>query len=108
MKTHGTTSAARRIEAEPEQLGPLLGRTGLLAGRAARQTRAQAARVAEAVGSVVRRIGEVESAAARSYEAGVAARRVAEATGVPVLSENAQAAVRSLRAVEAPDARSLV
>uniref|UniRef100_UPI002630EA38 AAA family ATPase n=2 Tax=uncultured Jannaschia sp. TaxID=293347 RepID=UPI002630EA38 len=50
VATHGATSAARRIEAAPEQLGPLLGRPGLLAGRAARQARAQAERVAQAVG----------------------------------------------------------
>uniref|UniRef100_UPI002637072D BID domain-containing protein n=1 Tax=uncultured Jannaschia sp. TaxID=293347 RepID=UPI002637072D len=48
--THGATSAARRIESDPVQLGLLLGRTGLLAGRAARQARAQAERVAQAVG----------------------------------------------------------
>ena len=97
--------AAHRIVAAPEQLGSLAGRTGLLAGRANRAARAQAERVVQAVGPAVRRIGAVEAAAAQGYEAGIAVRRAAEATGVPVLSARAQDAVRALGAAEGSSER---
>ncbi len=106
VASHGATSAARRIEAHPEQLGALTGRTGLLAGRAARAARAQAERVAEAVAPAVRRIGAAEAAAAQSALVGMEARRQAEATGVPELSARAREALRALGAAEAPGERA--
>uniref|UniRef100_UPI00262EF950 BID domain-containing protein n=1 Tax=uncultured Jannaschia sp. TaxID=293347 RepID=UPI00262EF950 len=106
VATHGATSAARRIEVAPDQLGALAGRTGLLAGRTGRAARAQAERVVQAVGPAVRRIGEAEVAAAQDYTAGIAARRTAEAVGVPVLSVQAQEAVRALGAAATSEARA--
>jgi Ti-type conjugative transfer relaxase TraA len=109
VASHGATSAARRIEADPGQLGALTGRTGLLAGRAARAARAQAERVAEAVAPAVRRIGAAEAAAAQSALVGMEARRQAEATGVPELSARAREALRALGAAggaEAPGERA--
>ncbi|MBP1806914.1 AAA family ATPase [Rubellimicrobium aerolatum] len=106
VATHGPTSAARRIEADPEQLGSLAGRAGLLAGRAARAARAQAERVAQAVGPAVRRIGDAEAAAAQGALAGLEARRAAAATGVPTLSARAEAAVRALGAAGTPPERA--
>ncbi|WP_176556198.1 AAA family ATPase [Rubellimicrobium rubrum] len=106
VATHGATSAARRIEADPEQLGALAGRAGLLAGRAARLVRAQAERVAQAVGPAVRRIGEAEAAAAQGALAAMEARRTAEAIGVPVMSARAEETLRVLGAAEAPAERA--
>ena len=106
VETQGVTSAARRIAADPDQLGALAGGSGLLAGRGARRTRAQAEHVARAVGPALRRLGEAEAHAAQGYSAGLAARQAAEATGVPGLSERAQAAIRTLGAAETPEARA--
>ena len=99
----GSTSAAQRLTADPGQLGELRGKAGVLAGGAARQERAQAERVAQAVGPAIGRIGEAEGAAAREHRTGWEARRVAEATGVPRLSERAQAALEAVsKAVDGP------
>jgi len=106
VATHGVTSAARRIEADPEQLGALAGRTGLLAGRTARAARLQAERVVQAVGPALRRIGAAEAAAVQGTLAGIEALRAAEATGVPMLSVQAQEAVRALGAADAPGERA--
>ena len=61
----GFASAARRIESDPAQLGDYAGKTGLFAGAAARQERANALRVAEvdrAGARAARRGGGVHSA----------------------------------------------
>ena len=89
----GSTSAAQRISADPGQLGELQGKAGLLAGASARQARAQAERVAGAVGPAVARRGQAESFAAKAFGEAFDARRIAEATGVPALSDRTQAAV---------------
>ena len=96
--THGHASAARRLAADPGQLGELRGRTGLFAGGAAREERARAGRVAGAVGPAVARLGAAEAAAARAYRERVEGRRAADATGVPRLSGRARAAVEALGA----------
>ena len=96
--THGHASAARRLAADPGQLGELRGRTGLFAGGAAREERARAGRVAGAVGPAVARLGAAEAAAARAYRERVEGRRAADATGVPRLSARARAAVEALGA----------
>lgn len=106
VRTHGVTSAARRVDAEPEQLGALVGRTGLLAGRASRATRAQAERVVQAVGDTVRRIGVAEAAAAQGTVAAIEARRAAEAIGVPVLSAQAREALGALGAADTQGERA--
>ena len=93
LRTDGATSVARRFSSDPGQLGELRGRTGWLAGRAAREERARAERVLEAVGPAVSRMAEAETRAAQSYRGAVEARLAAEATGVPQLSERAQAAL---------------
>ena len=100
IKAHGATSASQRIAADPAQLGEMRGRTGLLAGTAARQMRAQAEHVAAAIGPAVSRVGEAERTAAQSVKAESEARRQALATGVPKLSAAAQAAINSVAAAE--------
>ena len=89
----GAVSAARRLAADPSQLGELQGRAGLFVGGKARDERARAEKVAEAVGPAVSRVGEAEAEAAQRYRASVEAQRAADATGIPRLSERAQAAV---------------
>lgn len=93
VKMHGHTSVAQRIAADPGQLGERRGKTSLFAGSAARQDRATAERVMGAIGPAVSRMGEAETAAAQGYRANVEAQRRAEATGIPSLSERAQAAI---------------
>lgn len=89
----GFASAARRIERNPTQLGDYAGKTGLFAGAAAKEARANALRVAEAIGPGLARLGEMEASRARDYRAGVEKQLRADATGVPRLSEWAQAAI---------------
>jgi len=96
VERDGHVSAARRLAADPGQLGELQGRVGFLAGRVAREERARAERVVEAIGPAVSRIGETETKAAKSYRASVEAQLAAEATGVPKLSERARAAVEAV------------
>ena len=83
----GFASAARRIERDPTQLGDYAGKTGLFAGAAAKQERANALRVAEAIGPGLARLGEAEASTARDYRAGVEKQLQADATGIPKLSE---------------------
>jgi Ti-type conjugative transfer relaxase TraA len=89
----GPTSAARRISADPGQLGELQGKVGLFVSASGRQAREQAERVAQAVGPAVARRGQAESFAAKAFSGAFDARRIAEATGVPKLSDLARAAV---------------
>lgn len=89
----GPTSAAQRIGADPGQLGELQGKAGLFASAGARQAREQAERVAQAVGPAVARRGQAEFFAAKTFSDAFDARRIAEATGVPELSDLARAAV---------------
>jgi len=96
VERDGHVSAARRLTADPGQLGELLGRTGLFAGGKAREERTRAERVAEAVGPAVSRIGEAETKAAQDYRTSVERQLAAEATGVPRLSERAQAVVEAI------------
>lgn len=98
MKSHGATSTARRVDADPTQLGELRGRSGLLAGGTARRARAEAERVAQAVGPAVARIGAAEAKAGAEVRARDAAARAAVATGVPRLSESARSAIEKLGA----------
>jgi Ti-type conjugative transfer relaxase TraA len=96
VASHGPTSAARRIAANPGQLGALRGRTGLFAGAAARRAYAEAVRVAEAIAPAVARIGAAEAKAATEVRARDAAARAAAQTGVPRLSQAAEAAIGAL------------
>jgi Ti-type conjugative transfer relaxase TraA len=89
----GFASAARRIERDPTQLGDYAGKTGLFAGAAARQERANAQRVAESIGPGLARLGEAEASTARDYRAGVEKQLQADAIGIPKLSERAQVAI---------------
>ena len=100
VKTHGHTSAAQRLVADPGQLGELQGKVGLLAGAAGRQERTRAERVAEAIGPAVARIGAAEVSAGATYTAQVQAQWAAEATGVPRLSEKAQVALAGIKAAK--------
>jgi hypothetical protein len=101
VASHGPTSARQRLTADPGLLGELRGHVGIFAGAAARRRRAQAERVAEAVGPAVRRVGQAEAAAAASYREGLEARAAADGTGVPRLSAEAKLALVAVRM--APD-----
>lgn len=96
VRRDGHTSVAERLSADPSNLGELRGRTGLFAGRAAREERATAEQVWGAIGPAVGRIGEAEAKAERGYRASVEAQLAADMTGVPRLSEQAQAAVKGI------------
>jgi Ti-type conjugative transfer relaxase TraA len=89
----GSTSAAQRLSADPGQLGELQGKAGLFVSASGRGAREQAERVAEAVGPAVARRGQAESFAAKAFSDAFDARRIAEATGVPALSDMARAAI---------------
>ena len=102
----GFASAARRIESDPAQLGAYAGKTGLFAGAAARQERANALRVAESIGPGLARLGEAEASSARDYRAGVEKQLQADATGIPRLSERAQAAIDVVRAAKTDKERA--
>lgn len=101
VASHGPTSASQRLIADPGQLGELRGHVGLFASEAARQRRAQAVHVAQAVGPAVRRVGQAEAAAADAYRQGIEARAAADAVGVPRLSVEARLALVAVRT--APD-----
>ena len=92
----GFLSGARRIAAEPSTLGELQGRTGLLAGSAARAERARAEIVVGALADNVRRVGEAEASAEQAYRASVEAQRRADAVEIPALSERAHAALEAI------------
>jgi hypothetical protein len=106
VTSHGPTSAARRIAADPVQLGALRGRTGLLVGPAARRAHAEAARVGQAIAPAVARIGAAEAKAETELSAQDAAARAAAATGVPRLSRVAEAAIGVLEAADGIGAAS--
>ena len=102
----GFASAARRIERDPAQLGDYAGKTGLFAGAAAKQERANALRVAEAIGPGLARLGEAEASTARDYRAGVERQLQADATGIPKLSERAQVAIDAASAAKTDKERA--
>ena len=104
----GFASAARRIESDPAQLGDYAGKTGLFAGGAAKEVRANALRVAEAIGPGLARLGEAEASTARDYRAGVEKQLQADATGIPKLSERAQAAIGGAGAAKTDKERAEV
>jgi Ti-type conjugative transfer relaxase TraA len=104
----GFASAARRIERDPTQLGDYAGKTGLFAGAAAKEDRANALRVAEAIGPGLARLGEAEASTARDYRAGVEKQLQADATGVPRPSERAQAAIDAASAAKTDKERAEV
>jgi len=98
VRRDGNVSAARRLTADPGQLGEPKGGVGFLAGGNARKERTRAGRVAEAVGPAVSRIGKAETKAAQDYRTSVATQLAADSTGVPRLSERAQATVEAIAA----------
>ena len=102
----GFMSAARRIAAEPSTLGELQGRTGFLAGAAARAERARAETVAGALAENVRRVGEAEASAEQAYRASVEAQRRADAVPIPALSERAHAALQAIASARGHTARA--
>jgi hypothetical protein len=104
----GFASAARRIESDPAQLGDYAGKTGLFVGGAAKEVRANALRVAEAIGPGLARLGEAEASTARDYRAGVERQLQADATGIPKLSERAQAAIGVVTAAKTDKERAEV
>jgi hypothetical protein len=104
----GFASAARRIESDPAQLGAYAGKTGLFAGAAAREVRANAERVVESIGPGLARLGEAEGSSARDYRSHVERQLQADATGAPKLSERARAAIDVVRAAKTDKERAEV
>ncbi len=98
----GHTSASERVAGDPKTLGEFRGRTGLLAGRVAREERATAEQVWGAIAPAVRHIGVAEGKAESGYRSSVEAHLAADATGIPWLSEGAQAAVKAIGAAQGP------
>jgi hypothetical protein len=96
VKRQGWTSAASRVAADPLQLGELRGKEGLFAGAGARVEREAALRAAGAIGPSLERIGAAEARAERAYRTSVEAQRAADATGIPRLSAEAQAAIGAM------------
>ena len=88
--------ARRRGSRGAPPLGRLLGRSGWFAGRGAELERAGAMGAARGVVHHLRRVGEAEVVAARTYRASVEAQRKADATPVPKLSARAEAAVTAI------------
>jgi hypothetical protein len=101
VKSQGWTSTAARLVPDPAQLGQLLGRSGWFAGRGAELERAGALGSARGVAYHLRRAGEAEAVAARTYRSSVEAQRKADAIPVPGLSPRAEAAVAAI--ATAPD-----
>ena len=62
--------------------------------------------MAQAVGPAVARIGAAETSVATAYRADVEAKRTAEATGLPQLSDRAQAALAGVMAAKGADGRA--
>jgi hypothetical protein len=102
----GFASAARRIESDPTQLGAYAGKTGLFAGAAAQEERANAVRVAESIGPGLARLGEAEGSSARDYRSDVERQLQADATGAPKLSERARAAIGVVRGAKTDKERA--
>ena len=94
----GWTSAASRVLHNPEQLGELRGKVGLLAGASAKAERANPKRASQAIAPYLERILAAESSAERRYRTGVEAQLRADATPIPQLSEKAGRVVASLNA----------
>ncbi|MGE8131716.1 AAA family ATPase [Methylobacterium sp. NPDC080182] len=89
----GSTSAARRLAAEPEAIGRLRGRTGLFAGAGARAERQTARAAAAVLGANLTRMAEADARAQVGYRAAVEAQMRADATAIPVLSGEAVTAL---------------
>ena len=71
-----------------------------MAGGKARDERARAEKVAEAVGPAVSRVGEAEANAIQGYRKSVESQLAADATGIPRLSGSAQVALGVVAAVK--------
>ncbi len=100
VERDGYTSAGHRLSADPGQLGELRGKVGLFARAKARQEHEQAERVVGAIGPAMSRVSEAEAKAAQGYRGAVEAQLAAEATGVPKLSDRAQAALAAVAAAK--------
>lgn len=98
IRAEGWRGAALRIEAEPEQLGRLLGRNGMFASRSAQMDRARASAAALSLGHNLSRIAEAEQWAERDYRASVTAQIARDKVGVPKLSAEAMTALETVRA----------
>ena len=98
IERDGWTSAASRVLHNPEQLGELRGRVGLLAGAGAKAERANAERASQAIAPCLERIVAAEGRAERGYRTSVEAQLQADATPVPRLSEAAAQVLTALHA----------
>jgi Ti-type conjugative transfer relaxase TraA len=104
VQRQGWTSTAARIAQDPAQLGELHGRVGFFAGTRTKAERAMAERAAAAVAPSLERIATTEARAAQGYREDVEAQLRADATPIPKLTVQAEAAVAALAA--APDQKA--
>ena len=98
IERDGWTSAASRVLHNPEQLGELRGKVGLLAGASAKAERANAERASQAIAPCLERIVGAEGRAERGYRTTVEAQLQADATPVLQLSETASQVLTALHA----------
>jgi Ti-type conjugative transfer relaxase TraA len=106
VKRQGWTNTAARIAQDPAQLGELRGRAGFFAGARAKAERAMAERVAGAVAPSLERIGAAEAKAAQTHRESVEAQLRADATPIPKLTAQAEAAITALAAAQDGKARA--
>ncbi len=85
----GVTRTAHQVEAAPETIGTLRGRTGLFASASSRGERQIARATAAALGANLTQTAEAEARALRTYHAAVEAQIEADATAIPALSHKA-------------------
>jgi Ti-type conjugative transfer relaxase TraA len=98
VRAEGWTGAAARIDAEHEQLGHLLGRDGIFAGRLAQLDRAYAISASRSLGDSLRRIAETERQAEHQYREDVTTQLRRDKVGVPKLSAEAAAVLEAVHA----------
>jgi Ti-type conjugative transfer relaxase TraA len=103
IRAEGWHGAARQVEAKPEQLGRLLGRDGIFAGRFAQLDRAYAISAARSVASSLTRIAEAQQRGERDYRAEVAAQIARDTVGVPKLSAKAASVLEAVHAAASRD-----
>ena len=98
VRAEGWTSAAARIDAEPERLGHLRGYDGIFASPSAQLERVHARITARSLGDSLRRIAEAERLAGHQYRDNVTAQLQRDKAGVPKLSAEAAAVLEAVHA----------
>jgi hypothetical protein len=93
--------AAAKLRERPEQLGALLGREGLFAGRGTQLDRARARSAVNSITGGLQREAVARQKAGTDYVAAVEAQRTRDSIGVPGLSQRAWRAVEAVEQARA-------